>query len=405
VLVSPLNNALSTVLQPTFDWNNVTVPLGTTFDHYEFQIATDIGFGSIVEPYDTTPPGDVTVSSHQVGVPLTPNTKYFWHVRSWDNGGNYSSWSATWALREAMDPPTLLLPLDGTAFDTLKPAFDWSDVTGISATNGYTLQVSKLTNFSSLSLNVNVTPSNYTPVTNLPGGSLLYWRVRANGANGPSAWASYLSFSTPNGPPTLSTPTNGAVVTNYQPLLDWVTPTLAGGTSFTNYEVEVATGSGFGGTVVETDTSNATVGNSFYQVVGTLNTDAIYYWHVRFNYTDASLGSHTTAWSTTFSFKTSITAPVLSLPADGTNPQSDLTPTFDWGNVTNAGSYMIQVSSSPTFATTVINTTVSGATNSTYTPGVPLAGGTLYYWRVRANAVVGHYGPSGWSTVFTFTTP
>jgi hypothetical protein len=402
MLVSPVNNALTSNRQPTFNWNDVTVPLGTTFGHYQFQIATDLGFTSIVDDHDIV--GNVTDSVYQVAPILSPNTKYYWHVRAYDTLGNYSSWSSTWALREAMDPPTLVAPLDGTFLDTLKPAFDWSDVTGISVTNGYTLQVSKLSNFSSLSLNVNVTPSAYTPLTNLPGGSLLYWRVRANGVNGPSAWANYLTLITPNAPPVLSTPTNLSVVTSYNPTLDWVTPTLAPGTSFTNYEVQVANDSGFS-SIADSDTANTNVAASSYAVATTLTADHLFYWHVRYNYTDSSLGSHTTAWSATLSFKTAIPAPTLLAPADGTNPQSDLTPTFDWTDVTGAGSYMIQVSTSPVFATTVISTTVSGATNSTFTPGVPLAGGTTFYWRVRANAAAGHYGPSAWSTVFTFTTP
>ena len=53
-------------------------------------------------------------------------------------------------------------------------------------------------------------------------------------------------------------------------------------------------------------------------------------------------------------------------------------------------------------SSTVINVTVGALT---YTPGVNLASGTQFYWRVRANAAVNHYGPSAWSGTFTFTTP
>jgi hypothetical protein len=34
-----------------------------------------------------------------------------------------------------------------------------------------------------------VVPSTYTPTVNLPANIPLYWRVRANGLNGPSLWS------------------------------------------------------------------------------------------------------------------------------------------------------------------------------------------------------------------------
>jgi hypothetical protein len=42
---------------------------------------------------------------------------------------------------------------------------------------------------------------------------------------------------------------------------------------------------------------------------------------------------------------------------------------------------------------------------STFTPVADLPSGTTLYWRVRANALAGSYGPSAWSTVWSFTTP
>jgi hypothetical protein len=54
--------------------------------------------------------------------------------------------------------------------------------------SGYTIQVSKNISFTSIVLNVTVVPSTYTPAVNLPVGTL-YWRVKANGVNGPSLWS------------------------------------------------------------------------------------------------------------------------------------------------------------------------------------------------------------------------
>jgi len=52
----------------------------------------------------------------------------------------------------------------------------------------YTIQVSTNNTFTLLVVNATVTPSTYSSTVNLPVGTL-YWRVRANGLNGPSLWS------------------------------------------------------------------------------------------------------------------------------------------------------------------------------------------------------------------------
>ncbi|MGA7304631.1 MAG: T9SS type A sorting domain-containing protein [Rhodothermales bacterium] len=76
-----------------------------------------------------------------------------------------------------------------------------------------------------------------------------------------------------------------------------------------------------------------------------------------------------------------------------------VTPTFMWGAVAEADTYRLQVSTASNFSSTVIDQSAI-ATNS-YTPGAPLAIGTLYYWRVRATNAG---GSSTYSTVWSFTT-
>lgn len=188
-LVSPANNALLTNLSPTLDWNDSTVPAGITFSHYQVQFDDNADFSSTL--IDT----NVGVSTLAVG-PLNTNTQYFWRVRSWNTIGDASAWSATRTFREAILPPTLLSPIGGIATPTRRPTFDWSDVAGAT---GYTIQVSLNVNFSFLAINVNINSptSQYTPGSNLQANRLYYWRVRANGPNGPSVWSIVASFSTP----------------------------------------------------------------------------------------------------------------------------------------------------------------------------------------------------------------
>jgi uncharacterized repeat protein (TIGR02543 family) len=185
-LLLPANNALSATYTPRLDWNQVTLPLGTTFDRYELQVDDDPAFGSPID-------GGIFINGlanheYTFAAPLDPNTRYHWRVRSWNTDGDWSVWSSVRSFRTAISMPILIEPGNGDIFAGLRPVFDWEDSPGAS---GYTIQISRNATFSSLVVNVTLnTPiSSYTPTVNLPAGIPLWWRVRANGANGPSAWS------------------------------------------------------------------------------------------------------------------------------------------------------------------------------------------------------------------------
>jgi hypothetical protein len=90
-------------------------------------------------------------------------------------------------------------------------------------------------------------------------------------------------------------------------------------------------------------------------------------------------------------------APVLVSPLDRATGVA-LTPTLSWRAVTGATSYQVQVATSATFATTVVDR--SGITGTSQ--GVTgLAGNTTYSWRVRASNAG---GAGAWSVVRSFTT-
>ena len=74
-------------------------------------------------------------------------------------------------------------------------------------------------------------------------------------------------------------------------------------------------------------------------------------------------------------------APALSAPANSSTGVVT-TPTFTWNAVAGAVSYEIQVASDPAFNTIVAS--ASGLASPSWTPGSALAGGSAYYWRVRA---------------------
>lgn len=88
---------------------------------------------------------------------------------------------------------------------------------------------------------------------------------------------------------------------------------------------------------------------------------------------------------------------VLTTPANGANNQSSSL-SLGWDNLVTASSYDIEVSTSPTFATTTESGTVNNATTYATTS---LAAGTIYYWRVRPNnpCIAGSFG-----SIFSFQT-
>ncbi len=197
LLNSPVSGALVRDYTPLLDWYNSTVPLNAAypFDHYELQVATNTSFTTGLLDY-TTAVGVRTASSFTIPYadPLAPNATYYWHVRAFNTAGQYSSWSARWSFRAAILPPSLVSPTNASPVASRRPAFDWQDVAGASR---YKLQISKTSTFNTVLMQTSVVPSTFTPLTNLPAGTTLYWRVQAIGPNGPSRWSTVWQFTTP----------------------------------------------------------------------------------------------------------------------------------------------------------------------------------------------------------------
>jgi Zn-dependent metalloprotease len=182
-LVSPALNALSTSYTPTLVWSNVFLDL----DHYVLQVAQDTTFAAPVYEVTTTTP------THTVLTPLAPNMKYYWRVRAYNQGNDAQGWSAIRYFRTSLRAPVLLFPIGASS--NLKPIYNWSDVPGA---KGYTIQVSRFPTFASLVVNTAIptATSAFKSIKPLLSGKTYYWRVRTNGTNGPSAWATQM-FVTP----------------------------------------------------------------------------------------------------------------------------------------------------------------------------------------------------------------
>ena len=186
--------------------------------------------------------------------------------------------------------------------------------------------------------------------------------------------------------PTLGSPANGALITDYTPLLNWSdsTPDLD------HYQLQVATNSTFTALVYNQTSLTA----SQFTIPTDLAAARTYYWRVRaYNALGKSKG-----WSSTFSFRTALPSPALLTPADGASLVTPK-PAFDWADVAGATGYTIQISSNNTFTSLVVT---GNPSSSTFKPGSNLPAAKTLYWRVRST---GTYGPSAWSAVRSIHTP
>jgi hypothetical protein len=185
-------------------------------------------------------------------------------------------------------------------------------------------------------------------------------------------------------PPTLLLPPNGDTNVSVTPTFDWTD--VSGATS---YRIEVWTGLTL---IIDVQ---GLMSSTYSVTSGQLSSNTNYYWRA------AAVNSSQTSWSGYWNFKTTLAAPmppVLIAPPNNATGVSR-TPTLDWSDVSGANYYGVQVSTSPSFGTTVIN--ANGLTSSQYVVTTPLNYGTVYYWRVNASNAG---GPSSWSNAWSFTT-
>jgi trimeric autotransporter adhesin len=249
---SPVNNALITGYLPRLDWYEAV-----SADHYHVQISTSSAFSLLLVNQN-----DLLVSGYPLTSPLTPNTTYYWRVRAINSIGQASVWSSAWSFRTAILPPTLNAPANAELLGNKRPTFTWNSVSGAAS---YTLEVSISSTFTSKAINITAVATSYTPTTDLTANKLYYWRVKANGTNGPSLYSQVRTFTTGNPPsvPALTAPATNTLITNYTPLLDWTNITLPAGTTFASYQVQVAADAAFSSPVVDDSSLTSITASQF----------------------------------------------------------------------------------------------------------------------------------------------
>jgi hypothetical protein len=127
-----------------------------------------------------------------------------------------------------------------------------------------------------------------------------------------------------------------------------------------------------------------------------LGYSTLYYWRAR-----AIGATDTSEWSPIDSFTTAVAPPpipTLLSPMDAAL-NVPISTTLSWNAATGAATYTIQVSTSSSFTSFIVNQ--SGIASTSYWVFSGLSNNSQYYWRVNATNIS---GTSAWSSVWSFTT-
>jgi|GEM_PF-5890391 len=363
-LMLPIDNSQSTDHTPAFDWSNASGATG-----YDLQVSPQSDFSTLALEQSVVTSGYTAVADLPVGY-------YYWRVRTRINA-DLSDWTAPFHFTIFIQTPTLIAPVNQSQQTDRTPSFDWSDSPYASS---YDFQLSTDNTFTSLTLDLNLAVSAYTPTSDLQSNQTYYWRARAWVSGESGSWTAPFSFTLILPHPTLSSPLDNSQLTDHTPTFDW--SDVSGATA---YDLQVSSQSDFSTLALEQSTVT-----SGYTAVTDLPA-GYYYWRVR-----ARINSDLSDWTAPFHFTIFIQTPTLISPVNHSET-TDKTPSFDWSDSPYATNYNLQVSTDSTFASLTLDLIV---TLSAYTPISDLQAIHKYFWRVRA-WVSGESG--SWTIPFSFT--
>lgn len=327
---------------------------------YLLDVATDANFTQSVLNGQT-----VNGTSFPVMTLLTPNTTYYYRVRA-HAGSSTSAFSNVVSVTTDvlnLAAPTATSP---TTVTTNQFTANW---TSVQNAVDYVLDVSTAADFSAPVLTGQVVNGTSFLVPNLTANTRYYYRVRAHNGTVLSDYSNVITLLTSGVvvPPvssldapvatTATSLTHQSFTANWQPVVN-----------ANDYLLDVATDAGFSSLIV----TGRVVSDVQSAVMG-LTPLTPYWYRVR-----ARNGAVLSAWSNVINpttLDTPLPAPTANL-AGGTNSF-----TATWSAVPTADDYVLDVSTSPSFSSFVVQAqTVLGT--SQFVNG--LTAGATYFYRVRA---------------------
>jgi hypothetical protein len=405
---APADDAFLPIRRPTFTWDPAYfsgTPSGYTI---EYSVNDDMlapaKFSTGLTPA-FTPAAD-----------LLANKLYFWHVRAVYSDSTLSPWARTFSFTTGNPPtmPVLSLPVDKAlvvqnATGDFAPLLKWGASKlplPVDSTifEKYTVLIDDDPGFGSpIERDVDgIATLQYQVLASdgLLTNSRYYWKVLAyNNVDGELHYAPSLvrTFTTPVDIPTPLLPVNTtAYIISKRPTFSWTSEANA-----LSYNIQLSL------KPITTAAGVATYSNisSPFMPPADLAGNSTYYWRVQSNSANGR-----SAWSEVFTFKTGVppTRPALFAPAYTALVSASAPLKLDWTTVivvapSTFSYYEVQVSTSPLFTTTVVNSKslTAIATSEITLPALTLNLDTRYYWRVKS---VGSGGSSPWSSTRYFRT-
>ena len=238
----------------------------------------------------------------------------------------------------------------------------------------YKIEVSLVSDFATIFDSLIVDQTTYTPFSKTYPEGPLYWRVQAIDGSGNTLTKSPSRLVNKSSPALTPTFPGNASTQAGVPYFQWTPQAYAA-----TYLIEVYKN---GDTLFSPANKvlNATTKFSAWAPTTSL-ASGVYAWRVRRNDADNRAGP----WSAARTFTLNAAAPTLTAPANAAVVAAS-TLLFTWGGVAGAVQYKIEVATTCSFTTLVINqTTVMTA----WAPTAALANGT-YCWRVKALDAAGN---------------
>lgn len=286
--------------------------------------------------------------------------------------------------KQHLSQTQLLTPENGSTEST-SLAFSWSEVEDAES---YEIQLSTNESFSSPLVSGSSDSVNFN-VTELPGETTIFWKVRPVVQDIKGPWSEVYTFTTiassGDSEPVTTAPQSpeddaAEVPTNVK--LQWTTVASA-----TAYNLQIATDESFTSVVMEQIVEQA----SFKPQ---LSTETTYFWRVK-----PVVEGKEAEWSTPFSFTTgthSVSSVNLISPSDEAADQPT-TLTLEWEEIASMDIYQVQVATDESFSSPVVDEMVS----ETLYKVSELEPNETYFWRVQ---VAADESNANWSAVRTFST-
>lgn len=377
IVIEPRNKDLNLTTRPTIKWDSKTA------FQTQIQISIDQGYADV--ELDTTVE-DVKQLNIVLKRGLNP---YYLRLRTINNLG-FSEWSKTQEFKTILYYPKAIQPIPGSKGLNKRVLLKWEE---LNSAQSYHLQVSETNHFDgNLIVNRPGIPGDVSEfeLQDLLDDATYYWRIRAeysdNGFFQSTDWSDVSAFTVNLTPatPVPQSPLSNTISDSSSTVFRWGRVATAD-----LYRVQISTDISFASPIFDDNVSADSL-------VGVrLNAMKSYYWRVR-----AINPGGSSPWSNPVLFSTQIPSPSKPIPSSPSNNLTgvSLTPKITWLKARAAEQYTLQVSSTSTFSTDVLNFNVDKDT--TYQVRT-LQPSLIYYWRVKA---LNSIGESDWSSTLSFRT-